>query len=176
MQEAVSSQSPKVLPAGNAARLRRVRRLAASRPAASSASRTRTTSAGSQRWALAVGTRSFRARRDVIISGGENVYSIEVEDAVATHPAVARCAVVGVPDERFGKAVCAVVELTPAAVAAGTTLGAAELREHVATRIARYKAPRSTVVIEALPVLPTGKIDKKGLRTELAASPQVEGA
>ncbi len=63
MEEAVSSQSPKVFPAGNAARLRRVRRLAASRPAASSASRTRTTSAGSQRWALAVGTRSVRVRR-----------------------------------------------------------------------------------------------------------------
>ena len=115
-------------------------------------------------------------KKDVIISGGENVYSVEVEDAVATHPAVARCAVVGVPDERFGEAVCAVVELTPAAVAAGRTLGAAELREHVATRIARYKAPRSIVVIEALPILPTGKIDKKRLRTELAASRQVESA
>jgi hypothetical protein len=63
MVEACSSQSPKVFPAGNAARLRRVRRLAASRPAASSASRTRTTSAGSQRWALAVGIRSVSDRR-----------------------------------------------------------------------------------------------------------------
>ena len=113
-------------------------------------------------------------KKDVIISGGENVYSLEVEDALATHPAVARCAVVGIPDERFGEAVCAVVELTPAAVATGTKLGAAELREHVATRIARYKAPRSVVVIEALPVLPTGKIDKKRLRIQLTMSGQME--
>jgi len=62
----------------------------------------------------------------------------------------------------------------PAAVATGTKLGAAELREHVATRIARYKAPRSVVVIEALPVLPTGKIDKKRLRIQLTMSGQME--
>jgi len=115
-------------------------------------------------------------KRDVIITGGENVYSLEVEDAVVTHPAVARCAVVGVPDERFGEAVCAVVEITPAALAAGTAPSAAELREHVATRIARYKAPRSVVVVEALPVLPTGKIDKKALRARLAAPHTLETA
>ncbi|MCM3923579.1 AMP-binding protein, partial [Frankia sp. AiPs1] len=106
-------------------------------------------------------------KKDVIISGGENIYSLEVEDAVLTHPAVAQCAVVGVPDERWGEAVCAVVVLLP-----GTELTSGELREHVATRIARYKSPRSAVIVDELPVLPTGKIDKKALRARLAAAPR----
>ncbi|WP_261554235.1 class I adenylate-forming enzyme family protein [Frankia tisae] len=106
-------------------------------------------------------------KKDVIISGGENIYSLEVEDAVLTHPAVVQCAVVGVPDERWGEAVCAVVVLAP-----GAELTSGELREHVATRIARYKSPRSAVVVDELPVLPTGKIDKKALRARLAAAPR----
>ncbi|HVW45059.1 MAG TPA: AMP-binding protein [Amycolatopsis sp.] len=102
-------------------------------------------------------------KKDVIISGGENVYSLEVEEAVITHPGVARCAVVGVPDERWGEAVCAVVVPVE-----GATIELAELREYVAARIARYKAPRSVVVVDELPVLQTGKIDKKTLRLRVA--------
>ncbi len=112
-------------------------------------------------------------KKDVIISGGENIYSLEVEDAVLTHPAVVQCAVVGVPDERWGEAVCAVVVLVPGAEGGpGAELTSGELHEHVATRIARYKSPRSAVVVDELPVLPTGKIDKKALRARLAAAPR----
>jgi acyl-CoA synthetase (AMP-forming)/AMP-acid ligase II len=104
-------------------------------------------------------------KKDVIISGGENVYSLEVEDVLATHPGVAQCAVVGIPDERWGEAVCAIVVPNE-----GATIDVEELREHVSARIARYKAPRSVVVVGELPVLPTGKIDKKALRQRYAAS------
>ncbi|MDB6002898.1 MAG: putative O-succinylbenzoate--CoA ligase [Rhizobacter sp.] len=102
-------------------------------------------------------------KKDVVISGGENVYSLEVEEAVLTHPAVAACAVIGVPDERWGEAVCAVV-----VPGDGGTVDAAQLREHVAGRIARYKAPRVVEFVDALPVLLTGKIDKKALRARFA--------
>jgi len=102
-------------------------------------------------------------KKDVIISGGENVYSLEVEEALLTHPGVAQCAVVGVPDERWGEAVCAVV-----VPADGASIEATDLREHVAAQIAKYKAPRSVVVVDELPVLPTGKIDKKALRRRYA--------
>jgi acyl-CoA synthetase (AMP-forming)/AMP-acid ligase II len=104
-------------------------------------------------------------KKDVIISGGESIYSVEVEEAVASHPAVAECAVVGVPDAEWGEAVCAVV--VPGGPAPPTVH---ELREHVAARLARYKAPRQVVTVDELPKLPTGKIDKKLLRTRFAAS------
>jgi acyl-CoA synthetase (AMP-forming)/AMP-acid ligase II len=107
-------------------------------------------------------------KKDVIISGGENIYSLEVEDAVVTHPGVAQCAVIGIPDERWGEAVCAIV------VAAGkTAIDPDELRAHVRSQIARYKAPRSVIVVDELPVLATGKVDKKALRARYAA-PQKE--
>jgi acyl-CoA synthetase (AMP-forming)/AMP-acid ligase II len=103
-------------------------------------------------------------KKDVIISGGETVYSAEVEEAVASHPAVAECAVLGVTDADWGEAVCAVV------VPAGPTPPTVrELREHVAARLARYKAPRQVVVVDELPKLPTGKVDKKLLRARYAA-------
>jgi hypothetical protein len=76
--------------------------------------------------------------KDMIISGGENVYSAEVENALAAHPAVASCAVIGVPDDEWGERVHAVVVL-----AAGTSTTAPELRYHVKERIAGYKAPRT---------------------------------
>jgi acyl-CoA synthetase (AMP-forming)/AMP-acid ligase II len=104
-------------------------------------------------------------KKDVIISGGESIYSVEVEEAVASHPAVAECAVVGVPDAEWGEAVCAVV--VPGGPAPPTVH---ELREHVAARLARYKAPRQVVTVDELPKLPTGKIDKKLLRTRFGAS------
>jgi acyl-CoA synthetase (AMP-forming)/AMP-acid ligase II len=97
--------------------------------------------------------------KDMIVSGGENVYSAEVENALATHPAVASCAVIGVPDDEWGERVHAVVVLRPGAQASAT-----ELREHVKTLIAGYKAPRSAEFVDALPVSAAGKILKRELR------------
>jgi acyl-CoA synthetase (AMP-forming)/AMP-acid ligase II len=97
--------------------------------------------------------------KDMIVSGGENVYSAEVENAVARHPAVAQCAVIGVPDPDWGERVHAVVVLHP-----GATLTAAELREHAKTLIAGYKAPRSMEITGALPLSGAGKVLKRELR------------
>jgi acyl-CoA synthetase (AMP-forming)/AMP-acid ligase II len=101
-------------------------------------------------------------RKDVIISGGENVYSPEVEDAVVAVDGVAACAVVGVPDEKWGEAVCAVV--VPRS-GASPTLEA--VQEHVRRSLARYKVPRRMVLVTELPVLASGKVDKKRLRADL---------
>lgn len=106
-------------------------------------------------------------KKDIIISGGENISSIEVEDAVLTHPSVSECAVVAQDDEKWGEIVCAVVVL-------GDTFETVDrdtIRNHVGSRIARYKAPRSLVIVNELPKLPTGKIDKKRLRTQLGSEP-----
>ncbi|MCU1593566.1 MAG: feruloyl-CoA synthetase [Frankiales bacterium] len=99
--------------------------------------------------------------KDMIVSGGENVYSAEVENAVTTHPAVASCAVIGVPSAEYGESVHAVVVLQP-----GTALTLEELREHVKERIAGYKAPRSLEVVEALPLSGAGKVLKRELRKQ----------
>jgi acyl-CoA synthetase (AMP-forming)/AMP-acid ligase II len=104
--------------------------------------------------------------KDVIITGGENVYSTEVENAVAAHPAVANCAVIGVPDEHWGERVHAVVVLKPGADA--TT---EQIREHAKTLIAGYKAPRTVEFVEALPVSPAGKIIKRDLRVRYRGTP-----
>ncbi|WP_405136529.1 AMP-binding protein [Nocardia sp. NBC_01388] len=98
-------------------------------------------------------------KKDVIISGGENIYSLEVEDAVTTHPDVLECAVVGVPDERWGESVCAVV-----VTRAGSTITLDELREYLDQRLARYKLPKRLDLVAEIPKLPTGKLDKKRIR------------
>jgi acyl-CoA synthetase (AMP-forming)/AMP-acid ligase II len=97
--------------------------------------------------------------KDMIISGGENVYSVEVESVLAQHPAVATCAVIGVPDDTWGERVHAVV--VPAAGAAVTL---EELRTFCTDRIAGYKVPRSMDVVDALPLSPVGKVLKRELR------------
>ncbi|MFE0426067.1 long-chain-fatty-acid--CoA ligase [Streptomyces sp. NPDC058953] len=102
--------------------------------------------------------------KDMIITGGENVYSAEVENALARHPAVASCAVIGVPDERWGERVHAVVVLKP-----GTTATPAELRDHTARSIAGYKTPRTVEFTDALPVSGAGKILKRELRARYSA-------
>jgi acyl-CoA synthetase (AMP-forming)/AMP-acid ligase II len=99
--------------------------------------------------------------KDMIVSGGENVYSAEVENAVAKHPAVAACAVIGVPDEEWGERVHAVVVLKP-----GQTTTAEELREHAKTMISGYKAPRTAEFVEALPLSGAGKVLKRELRAK----------
>jgi len=92
--------------------------------------------------------------KDMIVSGGENVYSVEVENALAKHPAVASCAVIGVPDEEWGERVHAVVVLAPASAA----LTGEELRAHVKEHIAGYKAPRTVEFVDALPLSGAGKV------------------
>ena len=98
--------------------------------------------------------------KDVIISGGETVYSVEVERALLAHPAVREAAVFAVPDDRFGEAVRAAVVLQPGM----PEPGAAGLRDFCRGRIAGYKCPRQVDVVEALPRTGSGKIDKKRLR------------
>jgi len=103
-------------------------------------------------------------KKDVIITGGENVYSPEVENAISAVDGVAACAVVGVPDDRWGEAVCAVV------VPSGSNSPTLEaLQDGVRRRLARYKVPRRLVLVSELPVLASGKVDKKRLRAQLAA-------
>ena len=97
--------------------------------------------------------------KDMIVTGGENVYSAEVEQAVALHPAVASCAVIGIPDPAWGEAVHAVVVLAPGAIVTPE-----EIREHCKTHIAGYKAPRSAEFVDALPVNGAGKVLKRDLR------------
>jgi acyl-CoA synthetase (AMP-forming)/AMP-acid ligase II len=97
--------------------------------------------------------------KDMIVSGGENIYPAEVESALFGHPAVADVAVIGVPDERWGEAVKAIVVRKP-----GMRLDAEELLRFARLRIAGYKLPRSVDFVEALPRNPSGKILKRELR------------
>ena len=98
--------------------------------------------------------------KDMIITGGENVYSIEVEAALAEHPAVSEVAVIGIPDPRWGEAVHAVVSVTP-----GQTVVEADLIAHCRERIAGYKVPRSIELrADPLPKSGPGKILKGELR------------
>jgi acyl-CoA synthetase (AMP-forming)/AMP-acid ligase II len=97
--------------------------------------------------------------KDMIISGGENIYSTEVENAVASHPAVAQVAVIGVPHAHWGERVHAVVILVP-----GADLTIEDLRTHCRSQIAGYKCPRSFDVVSEFPVSGAGKILKRELR------------
>lgn len=101
-------------------------------------------------------------KKDVIISGGENIYSPEVEEAVCAVEGIAACAVVGVPDDRWGEAVCAVV--VPRSGASPTLK---TVQDGVRQRLARYKVPRRLVLVADLPLLASGKVDKKQLRAGL---------
>ncbi|MBM4312798.1 MAG: hypothetical protein FJ122_02635, partial [Deltaproteobacteria bacterium] len=89
----------------------------------------------------------------------ENVYSTEVENILYMHPAVLECAVVGIPDEKWGEAVKGIVVLKPACKATEE-----ELIAFCKERIARYKSPKSIDFIQALPKTGSGKIEKKKLR------------
>ncbi len=99
----------------------------------------------------------FDRVKDMIVSGGENIYPAEVENVLHDHPAVADCAVIGVPDERWGEAVKAIV------VPRGD-LDPAELIAFARQRIAGFKVPKSVDFIDVLPRNPSGKILKKDLR------------
>ncbi|MBU3750470.1 MAG: long-chain fatty acid--CoA ligase, partial [Mycobacterium sp.] len=97
--------------------------------------------------------------KDMIISGGENIYSVEVERALTDHPAVMDAAVFGVPDEKWGESVKAVVELYD-----GKQASPEELIAWCREKLAGYKCPRSVDIMDELPRNPTGKLLKKDLR------------
>jgi long-chain acyl-CoA synthetase len=97
--------------------------------------------------------------KDMIVSGGENVYPAEVENALMSHPAVADVAVIGVPHERWGETPKALVVRV-----AGTDVSEADLIAHCRERLARYKCPTSVDWVDSLPRNPSGKVLKKDLR------------
>jgi len=98
-------------------------------------------------------------KKDVILTGGELVYSTEVENALYDHPAVLEAAVIGVADDRLGESITAFVVL-----GSGVSCGADELVRHCRDRLAHYKCPNTVEFIEALPRTGSGKISKKALR------------
>src|SRR5207245_2211783 len=97
--------------------------------------------------------------KDVIISGGENISSVEVEGTLLRHPAVLEAAVVGLPHERWGEAPHAFVVLRP-----GVAATEEELRDFARSQLAHFKAPHSITFVDALPKTATGKIQKFVLR------------
>lgn len=97
--------------------------------------------------------------KDMIVSGGENIYPAEVENALHHHPAVRDCAVIGVPDARWGEAVKAIVVLHP-----GEGVSADDLIAFARTQIAGFKCPKSVDFVDELPRNPSGKVLKKELR------------
>lgn len=98
-------------------------------------------------------------KKDMIVTGGENVYSTEVENVLYSHPAILECAVIGVPDEKWGEAVKGIVVLKP-----GYKTSAEEIIKFCKDRLAHYKAPKSIDFMDALPRTGSGKIHKKSLR------------
>jgi len=97
--------------------------------------------------------------KDMIVTGGENVYPAEVESALFGHPAIADVAVIGVPDERWGEAVKAVVVLNP-----GASATADELITHARQGVAGFKCPKTVDFVDVLPRNPSGKLLKRELR------------
>ncbi|HWX28461.1 MAG TPA: class I adenylate-forming enzyme family protein [Steroidobacteraceae bacterium] len=105
-------------------------------------------------------------RNDMILTGGENVYSSEVERVLNDHPTVAECVVVGQPDPRWGSAVVGVVVARP-----GARIDEEELRAFCRAQLAGYKCPKRFVVLDALPRNSMGKVEKFRVRAELAGAP-----
>ena len=102
-------------------------------------------------------------KKDMIITGGFNVYAREVEDVIVEQPGVRQAAVIGVPDPKWGETVKAVVVLEP-----GATITAEEIIAAVRSRKGAVQAPKSVEFIDAIPVTPIGKPDKKALRVQFA--------
>jgi fatty-acyl-CoA synthase len=101
--------------------------------------------------------------KDMVITGGENVYPAEVESVLFEHPAITEVAVIGLPDEKWGEAVTAV-----AAVTDGSDLTLEVLWDFAVSKLARYKLPTKLHIVEALPRNPAGKVLKFELRETLA--------
>ena len=111
------------------------------------------------------GSLTLLGRGSVCINtGGEKVFPEEVEEALKTHPAVRDAVAVGVPDERFGEAITAVVEPTE-----GSTIDADDVIAHVRTKLAAYKAPRRVVTVDTIGRAPNGKVDYKRLKAYAAS-------
>jgi fatty-acyl-CoA synthase len=107
----------------------------------------------------------------MIITGGYNVYPVEVENVLAAHPAVAEVCVFGVPDEQWGEAVQALVVPRP-----GADPGAEDLRAWCRERLARFKVPKSVELRESLLRGPTGKIQKRAIRDQFIAALRARAA
>lgn len=103
--------------------------------------------------------------KDIIISGGENISTVEVEQAIMSHADVLEAAVVGVVDEKWGERPRAYVVVKP-----GRAPSANEILDHVKSRIARYKAPREILLVDELPKTSTGKVQKFSLRNQTPTS------
>ncbi|MCL2582589.1 MAG: long-chain-fatty-acid--CoA ligase [Streptosporangiales bacterium] len=101
-------------------------------------------------------------KKDMLISGGENIYCAEVEDALASHPAVADVSVIGMPDGKWGEVPLAVIVAADPA----SPPSAADIESWASERLARYKVPRRLAVVEALPRNPSGKVLKTELRAD----------
>lgn len=99
--------------------------------------------------------------KDIIVSGGENISTVEIEQAISSHPAVLEVAVIGVPDDKWGERPKAFI-----IVREGQPVTEAEVIDHVRTQIAKYKAPREVEIVAALPKTSTGKIQKFELRNQ----------
>jgi acyl-CoA synthetase (AMP-forming)/AMP-acid ligase II len=106
--------------------------------------------------------------KDVVISGGENIATIEVEQALSAHPAISEAAVVGRPDDKWGEVPVAFVTTTDADV----SLDVEEIQEFVRARLARFKVPRAIEVVDELPKAGTGKIQKFVLRERASRPPR----
>jgi len=104
--------------------------------------------------------------KDMYISGGENVYPAEVEQLLYQHPAVDECAVIGVPDERWGEVGRALVVPRP-----GSDVSPDDIMDSLSGRLAKYKLPKSVVLVDALPRNATGKILKARLRSQYGSAP-----
>src|SRR4051812_2042124 len=113
-------------------------------------------------------------KKDMIISGGENIYCAEVENALAAHPAIAEVAVIGRAHETWGEVPVAVVALTAAAPSEFSASGLAALDEFLADRLAGYKRPKALEVVEALPRNPAGKVLKTELRARFGSTNSVD--
>jgi fatty-acyl-CoA synthase len=100
--------------------------------------------------------------KDMIIRGGENIYPREIEEFLYRHPAVLDVAVVGVPDPKYGEAVCACIRIRE-----GATLAAEEVQEFCRERIAHYKVPRYVSFVDSFPLTVTGKVQKYLIREQL---------
>jgi acyl-CoA synthetase (AMP-forming)/AMP-acid ligase II len=102
-------------------------------------------------------------KKDIIKSGGENVFAAEVEGVILSHPSVETCAVVGIPDPKFGEAVMAVIKLR-----SGFSATEEEIIAHCKAHLSSYKKPRRVVFMETFPMNEAGKVQKAKLREKYA--------
>jgi acyl-CoA synthetase (AMP-forming)/AMP-acid ligase II len=100
-----------------------------------------------------------------INTGGEKVFPEEVEEVLKRHPGIIDAVAVGVPDEKFGEAITAVVEAKP-----GASLDERDVIAHVKAALAAYKAPKRVLVVDSINRAPNGKVDYKGVRTRALAA------